>query len=84
MNQPSLNLLGLKKIRCKHCKSRLKIIYDDLKMHYNTVDILTSYFFECPCCKENLEISLRAGKKLKRPNGSLLNKSSTYKRFWYN
>ena len=53
-------------VRCKHCKSKLKVTYDDLKMHYNTVDIVTSYYFECPCCKGRLEFSLRKGKKLKK------------------
>ena len=56
-----------KKVRCKYCKSRLRVAYTDLKMYYNMVDILTSYYFECPCCKEKLEISLKKGKKLKKP-----------------
>lgn len=56
-----------KTVRCKYCKSIMKVTYDDLKMHYNTVDILTSYYFECPCCKEYMDISLKKGKKLKKP-----------------
>ena len=55
------------RVRCKHCKSRLKITYDDLKEYYNIVDILTNYYFQCPCCKENLQVPLRKGKKLKKP-----------------
>ena len=74
--------LPSRKVRCKHCKSRLKITHEDIKMHYNTVDILTSYYFECPCCKATLYLSLRKGMKLKRLNGSMLNKMTHNPKHW--
>lgn len=63
-----------RKVRCKHCKSKLRITYEDIKVHYNTADILTSYYFKCPCCKATLYLSLRKGMKLKKLNGSMLTK----------
>ena len=62
----NFNPVRSKKMKCKHCKSKFRVTYDDLKMHYNTVDIVTSYYFECPCCKEKMELSLKKGKKLKK------------------
>ncbi|MBE6147853.1 MAG: hypothetical protein E7168_06000 [Firmicutes bacterium] len=55
------------RVRCKYCKSKLKVTYEDLNMYYNAADFLTSYYFKCPCCKENISISLRKGNKLKKP-----------------
>ena len=63
--KPKTKPVRSRKVRCKHCKSKLRVTYDDLKMHYNTVDIVTSYYFKCPCCEEKLELSLKKGRKLK-------------------
>ena len=62
----NFNPVRSKKMKCKHCKSKFRVTYDDLNMHYNTVDIVTSYYFKCPCCKEKMELSLKKGKKLKK------------------
>ena len=57
-----------RKIRCKHCKSKLKITYDDLKKHYDVNGFAVEYYFECKCCKATSYISLEKGKKHNRPN----------------
>ena len=62
-----------RKIRCKHCKSKLRVTYEDLKMYYNNI-IPMGYYFECQCCNGKLELSLKKGRKLKKPNGSMLDK----------
>jgi len=53
-------------VRCKYCKFKFRVTYEDLKMNYNTVDIVDSYYFRCPYCKEILYLSLKKGKKLKK------------------
>ena len=57
--------LRKKKVKCKSCRSRLRISYDDLKMVYSNV-MLTGYYFECACCTEIVLYSLKEGEKLKK------------------
>lgn len=61
----NFNPVRSKKMKCKHCKSKFRVTYDDLKMYY-AEDIEPGYYFECPCCKEKMELSLKKGKKLKK------------------
>jgi len=42
-------------------------------MYYNNI-IPVGYYFECQCCNGKLELSLKKGRKLKMPNGSMLYK----------
>ena len=58
------SLLKKKKIKCKNCKSKLRVTYMDLHRVWSEENILVGYFAVCPCCHKRIDIPMRKARRI--------------------
>ena len=58
------NLLKKRNVKCKNCKSILRVTYIDLHRVWDEENCLTGYYVVCKCCGKAVDIPLKKARKI--------------------